>query len=249
MKSSASPWVLAISLAAASLLVPVLAVAQDTLVLTNGQSREGQILRVEGGRVHYKAGPSETSLPLDQIRSVTMAPPAAFESVLEKWKADDAAGTLKELRPLLQKFQGLPTPWVVRASALLGGVLLATGDTQGAEKAFADFQTTYPNAKSLAEIGLARLAVEKGDLDAAIATLEPIVEAARKTLLAESGKSAEYGQATYLMGRALEGQGKLSEALESYLLTTTVFYEDPTVVARAQERARVLEKEKNVTVP
>ncbi len=249
MKASASPWVVAAALAAASFFTPDSALAQDILTLSNGQSLDAQVLGVSNGNVRLKIGPVESTRPLSQVRAVTMPAPKEFDSAIERWKEGDAPGTLKWLEPLVKNFQGLPAPWVLRASALLGEVKLAAGDTSGAEAAFQGFQTAYPSASGLAAIGLAQLAVEKKDFAGASAKLESVVAEARKTLLAESGKSAEYGKALYLMGRVLESQGKLPEALDDYMLAVTVFYEDPVVVARARERATALTKEKNVVVP
>lgn len=223
--------------------------AQDVLVLKNGQRRDVQVLGVSDGRVRFKAGPAETTLPLDQVASVRMQAPKAFEDAVEVWKTGDAAKTLPLLKHLVENFRSLPAPWAERASALLGSVLLESGDLPGAEAAFAAFQKAYPQATGLADIGLARLAVEKKDFATANTKLTPIVDAGKKTLLAESGKSSEYGQAFYLMGNVLENDGKFPEALEHYLLAVTVFYEDPAVVARAQARADSLIKEKNVSVP
>jgi TolA-binding protein len=249
MKASVSPKALFLTLVLSPFLVPLAGWAQDTLVLTNGQRREGQVLGVTEGRIKFKSGPAETSLPLEQVSSVLMAPPQTFEQALTTWKTGDAAKTLPILKPLVQNFIGLPAPWVQRAAALLGEVLLESGDTAGAEAAFSNFQKFYPNATGQAEIGLARLAVEKKNFDEAATKLAPIVESAKKTLLAESGKSAELGQACYLMGTVLENQGKYPEAMEHYLLAVTVFYEDPVVSAKAQARADSLAKEKNASVP
>ncbi len=249
MNASVSPWASKIALCLLLVATSVSGWAQDVLVLTNGQRREVQVLSVSDGRVRFKAGPAETTLPLDQVASVRMAAPKAFEEAVEVWKTGDAAKTLPLLKPLVENFRSLPAPWAERASALLGTVLLESGDLAGAEAAFAAFQKAYPDATGLADIGLARLAVEKKDFATASAKLTPIVEVGKKTLLAESGKSSEYGQAFYLMGNVLENEGKFPEALEHYLLAVTVFYEDPAVVNRAQARADALIKEKNVSVP
>ncbi len=249
MKASVSPWASKYALCLLLLATSVSALAQDVLVLKNGQRREVQVIGVADGRVRFKAGPAETTLPLDQVAAVRMQAPKAFEDAVEVWKTGDAAKTLPLLKPLVDNFRSLPAPWAERASALLGSVLLESGDLAGAEEAFAAFQKAYPEATGLADIGLARLAVEKKDFATASAKVAPIVEAGKKTLLAESGKSSEYGQAFYLMGNVLENDGKFPEALEHYLLAVTVFYEDPAVVARAQARADALIQEKNVSVP
>lgn len=251
MKASVSPTTLrfgAVLGAVACLWSGVTVSAQDVIVQKDNQRREGQIVGVADGKIKIKVGPVETSVALDQTDSVTMAPPAAFQTALDAWQSGDAAKTLSTLKPLVDTYRGLPTSWAERASALLGEVYLAQNDLANAEAAFAAFQKAYPASASLSEIGLARLAVAKNDFATAKQKLTPIVAAGEKILLPKSGESATYGQAFYLMGLVQESEGSNSEALKNYLTTVTVFFEDQAVVAKAQERAAAL-KEKQIIVP
>ena len=222
--------------------------AEDLIVQKDGVRREGQILAVKAGVIRLKVGPVETTVPMANVASVTMAPPKEFTEALSSWSKGNAAATLPLIKGLVEKFPALPTKWAERASALLGEALLATGNVAGAEVAFANFQKAYPDAGTSADVGLARLAIEKKDFAAARAKLSPIVEAARKTEIAKSGDCAVFGQALYLMGRTQEAAGENSEALESYLLAANIFREDEAVVSESLQRAKSL-KEKNVIVP
>jgi tetratricopeptide (TPR) repeat protein len=164
------------------------------------------------------------------------------------WQKGDAAKTLPILVPLVENFNGLPTKWAERASALLGEVYLAASQTDKAEAAFASFQKLYPAAGSSADVGLARLAIAKKDFEGARVKLVPIVEKAKATKFPDSGTSAVYGQALFLLGQVQEASAENAEALENYLLAVTLFHEDEAVVAKATERANAL-KEKSVIVP
>lgn len=246
MKSSVSPRAVVLSLLA--ILTTIGLQAQDTIVLKNNQRNQGEVLGLKDGRLRFKRGPVESSLPLDQVASVIMEPPKAFQDALNTWSTGDANKTLTQLTPLVDNFRGVPTQWAERASALIGQVYLEAGKIPEAEQAFAAFQKAYPNATSANELGLARLAVEKKDFATAKAKLEPIIASASGILLAESGKNAEYGQAYYLMGQVREAEGDASQALQDYLTAVTVYYEDDAIVAKAQERANQI-KEKNVIVP
>lgn len=248
MKASVSPHILMITLAGLFLGTAGLT-AQDVVMQKNGQRREGQILGLADGRLKFKVGPVETSISMDQVESVTKAPPAAYQTALESWGSGNAAKTLETLKPLVDTFLGLPTPWAERSAALLGEVYLAMDQLPAAENAFAAFQKAYPGAASLSEIGLARLAVAKEDYATAKSKLEPIVTEAASVKIAGTGKSAMYGQAFYLMGLIREKEGVLPEALQDYLMAVTVFHEDQAVAAKAQERANVLIEEKKVIVP
>lgn len=247
MNASVSP-VAAIFAALFLAWLPSVSRAQDVVVTKDGQRREGQILGVKSAAIRIKVGPAETGIPMASVTSVTMAPPKAVEDALALWQKGDAAKTLSLLAPVVENFNGLPTEWAERASALLGEVYLASGQLDKAEAAFANFQKLYPEAASTADVGLASLAISKKDFASARSKLVPIVEKAKETKLPDSGGSAVYGKALYLLGLVQEAAAENSEALENYLLVVTVFHEDHAVVAKAGERASAL-KEKNVIVP
>jgi len=248
MKASVSPRILMIALVAVAGTMLRLS-AQDVVVQKNNLRSEGQVLSVADGKLRIKIGPAETSIAMDQVASVTKAVPAAYENALAEWAKGDANKTLAVLKPLVDTFPGLPTPWAERASALLGEVYLSLDQLPAAEAAFAAFQKAYPGSASLSDIGLARLAVAKKDFAAAKTKLTPLVPEAAKVKMAEAGKSAMYGQAFYLMGVVRESEGAYPEALQDYLSAVTLFYEDKAVVAKAQERATFLATEKKTIVP
>lgn len=246
MKSSVSPRFLP-ALCAALLCAGQLW-AQDTIIQTDNQKREGQILGVSDGNLKIKIGPAETSIPMARVARVTKAAPKGYEDALAAWQTGDAARTLSLVKPVVDTFRGLPTPWAERASGLLGEVYLALDQVPAAEAAFSAFQKAYPDAGAAADIGLARLAVTKKDFASAKAKLVPILAEAEKITMAPGGKGAAYGQAYYLMGMVRESEGQLPEALQDYLTAVTVFTEDKAIASKAQERADAL-IEKQILVP
>jgi tetratricopeptide (TPR) repeat protein len=223
--------------------------AQDLVVQKDGQRREGEILGLASGKLKIKIGPAETSIPMEQVASVTKAPPKAYEESFRAWQSGNANKSLSLLKPLVESFRGLPVEWAERASALLGDVYLSLDQFPAAEAAFAEFTKSYPTATSLSDLGLARLAMTKKDFAGARTKLAPIVAEAEKVAAADAGRSATYGQAFYLMGMIRENEGDYSEALRDYLSAVTLFHSDEAVVAKAQERADFLVKEKQAIVP
>lgn len=247
MKASVSPAVAIFAL----LTLPCLGLAtlaQDVVVQKDGQQRPGQITGVKDNILRLKVGPAETGIPMANVASVSMAAPKAFDETLTAWQDGDTKKTLSLLTPLVAGFNGLPTKWAERASALLGEAFLSAGQIDKAAAAFADFQKAYPNAASTADVGLARLAIEKKDFSTARGKLMPIVEKAKAMKLPESGECAVYGQALYLLGLVQEASAENSEAMENYILVTTLFHEDKAVTQKARERASAL-AEKKVIVP
>lgn len=225
------------------------AIAQDTVVLTNGQTREGKIVGISAGNIKIKIGPAETSLPLAQVQTVTMQPPVEYPQALAAWQARDSQKALTLLKPLVTTFNGLPTPWAERASATLAEIYLANNQLAEAETTLAAFEKAYPESLQRLNLAKATLALSRNDLAAVKATVTPIVTEAKGVKLAEPDKSAAYGQAFYLMGRVHEAEGNFPEALQDYLSTVTIFYEDSAAVAKARERADILIKEKQAVVP
>lgn len=223
--------------------------AQDLVVQKDQQRRQGEILGVADGKLRIKIGPAETSLPMDQVASVTKAPPKAYDDAMAAWQDSNANKALGLLKPIVETFRGLPTDWAERSSALLGDVYLSLEQLPAAEAAFAEFANAYPGSKSRSDVSLARLSISHDDFADAKARLAPIVAEAGSVVTVGAGKNATYGQAFYLMGIIHEKEGAYPEALRHYLSAVTLFHDDKAVVAKAQERADFLIKEKQIIVP
>jgi len=245
MKASVSP---AIAIFALLALPCLAALGQDVVVQKDGQRLDRQITGIKDNVLRVKVGQAETGIPMASIASVSMAPPKAYVETLAAWQSGDAKKTLSLLAPLVANFNGLPTEWAERSSALLGEAFLATGEVAKAETAFGDFQKFYPDAASTADVGRAQLAIEKKEFSAAREKLLPIVEKAKAAKLAGPGECAVFGRALFLLGLIHEASAENSEAMENYLLVTTLFHEDKAVAQKAREHAAVL-AEKNVIVP
>jgi tetratricopeptide (TPR) repeat protein len=225
------------------------AISADVLVLKNGQRREGEVVGVSGTNVAIKVGPAQSTIPLAEIASAEIAAPAAFDNASKFMAEGNAARALVEIRPVVEKYRGLPVAWVPQAFAIQGDALVQLNQLDEAEKVFAAFAATYPESTALAAVATARLDVAKGNFDSAREKLAPVVDEASGILLAEPAKSANYGRAFLLMGQVREASGDYSAALQDYLRTVTVFYADASAVAEAQRRADALVAEKNVIAP
>jgi len=244
-------WIAAVMVAAAVGLTSFAATAraQDVVVLTSGQRLDGKILGVSGGNIRIQRGPAQSSIPLNTVRSTEMAPPPEFVTGQASLKSGDTAKALQTLKPLVDTFRGLPTPWAEQASAQLGDLYIRANKLPEAQQAYTEFSKAYPNASNLTNVGLARLAVANKDLAGAKPRIQPLVEQAKKTKYADEINGAAFGQALLLMGQIDEAEGRNTEALENYLTTVTIFYQDPDAATQAQARADTLRKEKKVIAP
>ncbi len=237
-----------------ALLLASAAKAQDVIILTTGAAQQGKVLGVTpSGQLEFQVagGTNKLGLALASVREVRMAAPLEYSQGIQAYQAKDPAKALKLIKAVVDKYKGLPTPWAQGSLSLLGELYIATDDLPKAEAAYTDFKRLYPAGGSLqSEVGLARLAVAKKDYETAKQKLAPVIEAALKDKVVTQANGPAYSQAFVVSGQAKEAEGNLSGALEDYLRTVTLFYQDAAAVSVAQERADALRKEhKEVTVP
>lgn len=243
MKASPLPGLLlAAALGVAAGLFPS-ASAQDAIVLKSGVTREGKIIGVSNGNVRLQTAAGIAGTPLTEVTEVRMDAPAEFDAAAAQLASGDAKGAIAALQKINETFAGLPAPWAQRASAMLGDAKLAAGDSAGARQAYENFSRTYPQATVLANLGMARLAVDAGNFDEASKLLTPILATSAKTAFPLPSDGSSLSQGHYLMGRVKEAAGDLPGALEQYLKAAAVFPFDRNAAATAQNRADALRAE------
>ena len=230
----------------AGLLVP-LASAQDRLVFKDNHVQEGKVTGMTGNSVMVNlttaaGAPGQIGFDLSLLSRVEAAPPANFQAGNAAYAAGDWDKALSMLKPITEQFRALPTDWARQAFAVLGDIYIEKNDVVRAEVAYNDFRKLYPGGNSLRfNLGQARIAVAKANNPVARQQLDPIIAAALKNPAnATRADGATYGQAFFLLGQLQEKEGKHADALQDYLRTVTVYYQDPAVAARAQGRADAL---------
>jgi tetratricopeptide (TPR) repeat protein len=225
---------------AALLLLDSGALAQDKIT-SRGQTQDVKIIGVSGASVQIQVGNGTLGVPLATITSVVKAAPPEVEEASRAYEARDYAKALSLAKGVKAKFLGLPVDWAQQASSLVGDIYVAQGQLKEAEAAYAEYQRAYPKASSVqVDVGMARIALSRNNLDEAKAKLEPIAEAARKAPFQTGPDTMAYSQTFYLLGKIAEARRQPALALENYLRTVTVFYRDASAVKLAQERADAL---------
>lgn len=239
----ASPLPAAVLVAAALFASGVHPCLADTVIRKSGQTLEGQVVGSGGGNLSIKVGAGITTIPLSDVTQLRMDPPAEFTAAAAQLASGNAKGAAVALEKINSTFSGLPAPWAERAAVMLGDAKLAAGDQAGAKAAYEEFRKTYPAAQALANLGLARLAVESGDHAAAAKLLEPLVAGSDKFVLPPEGTGPELSIAFYLLGRTQESAGNKAKALENYLKASALFPFDENAKADAKKRAEALRSE------
>ena len=201
----------------------------------------GTILGSDGRLVQFQTQAGSISYPLANVESVTMPPPPEYGQAQQALAAKDNKKALQLARAVFEKFKGLPVDWAKVAPLMVADLLITSGETDKAEALYKEFEQLYPGGGGLqAKVGRARIAVAKKDLLTAKDLLASVTEEALKLKTVPRESAFAYSQAFYVMGLVDEADGKQQEALENYLRTVTIFYNDPSARAAAQERADAL---------
>lgn len=239
-----------------SLAMAATALGDDAVTFRDGRRQDGKILGVSNGTVEVEiklpnGSPGKIGFPVANIASVVMDQPTAARTGLAAYDAADYARALTELRPVSEKYKGLPTDWARRIAAVMGDLYLEAKDLTKAEAAYGEYARLYPGGKSplRSSVGLARLANAKGDRARARQLLEPIAKAALEDPAPSEADAAIYGQVFFLLGQAREAEKDFTRALEDYLRTVTLFHHDRAVATAAQKAADALRAAQKVQVP
>jgi len=240
MKASSLPGLAVILATALAAAMAPEASAQDYVIRKSGQKVEGKIVGTSGTSLKIELEQGATTIPLADVRELQMQPPAEFEAAAAQLSRGDAKGAAAALQKINESFAGLNAPWFQRAAVLLGDAKLAAGDKEGAKAAYEQFAKANPAATGLANLGMARLAIESGDQAGAAKLLAPILAQSAKTALPDPADGSSLCQAHYLMGRIKESEGDKPAALENYLKASALFPFDQNAVADATKRADTL---------
>lgn len=229
-------------LVCAGLLLAISAMhGQDKIALKTGQEVSGKILEVSDGSVKVSVGAGTIPYPLANISKVEMAAPAELDKAKDATTPEQSATLLE---PIVKKFKGLPVDWVADAMARLAGDYSQMGKEADSSAMYESMVKLYPGSpyQVRAQAGLAKAAFKAGKYDEVLSSLAPLIAEANKTFSPSQDDGRAYSEAFLIQGQALEKQGKLKEALESYLTVVTVFYQNPVAAKTAQELADSLRK-------
>jgi tetratricopeptide (TPR) repeat protein len=219
--------------------------ADDQIVKTDGTIITGQIIGVSGDQVMVQGstsggGISRVPYYLSDVKSIKLAVPA---EVIKVQKPGVSPGVvIGTLEPVVKQFAGLPAPWVVDAMAQLGDNYSQVGMVEKAQAIYNQIGLLYPNSvyENVAKASQAELSFEAGRIDEALAVVQPIVDQANKDIAPSPADGAIYAKAFLVYGKALAAQKKPQKALEAFLTVKTMFYQNPNLVAQADQLAQTL---------
>ena len=232
-------------MALAFVLSELRSTADDQIVKRDGTVITGQIIGVNFDQVMVQSATSGGGIAkvpyyLSDIKSVNMATPAAVTKV-EKPGVPPGV-VIATLEPVVQQFAGLPVGWVVDAMAQLGDNYSQVGMLDKAQAIYNQIGQLYPHSayENVAKASEAEMSFEAGKIDEALAAVQPIVDEANKNIAPSPTDGATYAKAFLVYGKALEAQKKPQQALEAFLTVKTMFYQNPNLVAEAEQLAKTL---------
>ena len=174
-----------LALAIASLLPTAGAGAMTRSRRTNGNVITGQITGVSNGAVTVttktpNGGQATIPYQLSDIKSVVMAPPPE----LAEAKGQPPDVVVAKLAPLVKATPDLPADWVVDAMGQLADAYSDLKQDNQASAIYAQINQLYPGSAytNIATAGQAKLLLAQGKVDEALATVQPVITAADKTV-------------------------------------------------------------------
>ena len=214
---------------------------QDAEAVIAGKTTRIKVVSIVGNSLMIKTEFGDQGVPLSTISEIRMTPPGEFSSGMQAYQEKDYPKALALIRSVTDRFRGLPVDWAKTASVVLVEISLAMNDIQKADLEFSALLRAYPTGNSLqGDLLTARIALAKKNFALAKQKVSPIADAALKDKAPNFTTAPIYGQAFLISGQVKESDGQFASALEDYLRTVTIFYQDRTVALQAQERADAL---------
>jgi len=220
-------------------------VLADTIFTTQGARVNGTIVRVAKDAVYIKAGPGETSVPLNQVARIDMPTPADYRTglaALAKGKHTDAIISFKVLAT---KYAGLPLLWALDSMSKLADAYIATGDADSARATLENLRKAYPKtseAENL-DIKLARVHTLAKDYTKAVESATPVLNRLMAKPFLSAAEEALVTDGLLVIGDCHLANGKKQEALDAYLKMLALYLVEPSRAAEVQYKVGKLFEE------
>jgi len=220
----------------------VLTGAHADILVTRGGSHTGQVVKVTGSGVAIRVGENEFTVPRQDILSADIAKPDAVEKSLTALRAGKYQDALTGLKSVVDRYAGLPLPWVEESLVHMGEVQIALKDYAGAKKTFDNFKALYPQSALALTIDAksARILFEQGQADKALPAIQAVLAPLLKRDYLTDDQEAVVAEGFVLQGDCLAAAGKLDDALDSYLKVVALFDVDADRTAEAKYKAAKL---------
>ena len=212
------------------------------VIKASGQRRDVVITRADRNNLYYQTPSGDAPMPWTSISGWNLVERKGVREALAGVDAGKYAEAMAVLKPLAEHYMMLPMPWVqdvVVALVRCYTELKQFPQANAIAKAFGEAQPTQLNrVKPFLAVALAG---EK-KYDEAITALTEVVKASVGKLALTPAEARMFGQAYLTLGDCFAGKGDDQKALECYLTTTVLYYQDEQSARVAQAKADELKK-------
>lgn len=238
--------VLAVGCAALLIATPP-AAAQDKITLRAGAPQTGEITAYDpaGGTVTLKTERGTIPYPMAQVAKIELGERPEVAKGLAAAAAEKHAEAVDLLKPLVDRFLGIDSPWVPMAAGVLADSLAKTGKTFDSEQVADKILKAYPNSvfRFQGMIAKASGLMARQQNDQALALLAEVEKALPSTAAPDERTAAIFSDLHFNKGVILKAKGDKQKALESFLTVVALYPTPAKRAAQAMAEAEALKKE------
>ena len=220
----------------------IVAGAYGDILVTRSTIHTGQVIKVTNEGVAIKVGESEFTVPRQDVLSADIAKPDAFEKSLTAWRVGKNQDALTGFKTIVDRYAGLPLPWVEESLVRLGDVQIAMKDYVGAKKTFDNFDILYPQSALAPAVDAkcARILFAQGQADKALPAIQAVLDPLLKRDYLTDDQESAVAECLVVQGDYFVAAGRHDDALDSYLKVVTLFDADEDQTATAKYKAAKL---------
>ena len=219
--------------------------ASDYFTLLSGEQRAVSITRVDRQNLYYRTPSGELPQPLRSLKTWGLVERPTVQPALKAVMAGQPAQAVPALKQIVDSFLDSPAaglPWVADSSVALVRAYSELKQYGEADAVAKKFMASLPKEVNRVKPFLAVALAGQKKYDEAIALLQEVVKDGEKKLAVTPTESRSFGQAYLALGDCYAGKGEEEKALEAYLITVVLYFQDESVVRQAQAKADELKK-------
>ncbi len=210
------------------------ALAED-IVVTRQQTYRGAVKSVTADGIQFELpGKGMITIPRANVTQMRVEAPPAITRGIAAYEHGNIRDARQSLDRIVFQYQGLDVDWAEKGLIYFGRACLQGNELPAAAKAFEAFLTAYPESglSADARLGMAEIELLNKNHEKALADLRELA-APFDAQLKPPAEQIPYAAAAYInIGRALEAQEQLPEALNAYLRVIAL-YPDPKLYPAA----------------
>jgi len=202
------------------------AFSADKIILTNGQTVEGEIIDQDASSVTLRFNDkSVVKFSRQRIKSIEIEEPQLFKEAKLKEDEKDFKKAVKLYKKVIKAYSGYD--WAEKAQYRLAGCYLALEKDDDALKSFQSLLADHPQTEFFleAKLNICEILVKQKKYQQAIKSFKNILEVEKKGTIA--------ARVQYRIGDCYLASREMEDALLAYLKVTLLHYNQPEWAEKA----------------